>query len=106
MAQTTCLPIACDLTVFGDNEKKRQKAILDEFRARLKAVEELSDGYAFSLLPEPYMLSVLAELISLESKCCPFLNFTLEVTRGGHSITLRLTGGEGVKEVVRAEFHL
>lgn len=106
MTNTGCLPIACDLTVFGDNEKKRQRAILDEFRARVKATEELADGYAFQMLHEPHMLALLAEMISLESKCCPFLNFTLEVSRGGHSITLKLTGGEGVKDVVRAEFHL
>ena len=106
MANTGCLPIACDLTVFGDNEKKRQRAILEEFRARVKGTRELDDGYAFQMLHEPHMLALLAEMISLESRCCPFLDFTLEVTSGGHSITLKLTGGEGAKEVVRAEFNL
>jgi hypothetical protein len=103
---TNNLPIACDLTVFGDNERKRQKSILDEFRAKVKGMEELPDGYAFTLAREPYMLQLVAEMISFESRCCQFLDFQLDVRRGGASITLRLTGGEGVKEFLREELSL
>lgn len=106
MTEARCTTVFCDLTVFGDNDKRRQRAVLTEMRARLKAAEELSDGYLFTLPPEPYMLHLLAELIELESKCCPFLAFTLEVKDGGHSITLRISGPEGTKDVLRAELHL
>ena len=106
MPETTCPPIACDLTIFGDNEKKRQRAVLNELRAKIKTVKELPDGYALDLAYEAYMLPLVAEMISIESRCCPFLVFNLEVKNGGHSITLNLTGGEGVKDVLREEFHL
>ena len=105
-SETKCLPIACDLTVFGDNERKRQHAVLEEFRTKVRAVEELADGYAFQLAHEPYMLQLLAELISFESRCCQFLNFQLDVRQGGHSITLRLTGGDGAKDFLREELSL
>jgi hypothetical protein len=100
------LPIACDLTVFGDNERKRQKSILHEFRAKVTRTEELPDGYAFTLAREPYMLQLVAEMISFESRCCQFLDFQLDVRRGGASITLRLTGGEGVKDFLREELSI
>ena len=103
---TNRLPIACDLTVFGDNERKRQRSILEEFRAKVKGTEELPDGYAFTLAREPYMLQLVAEMISFESRCCQFLDFALEVKRDGASITLRLTGDEGVKDFLRAELSL
>lgn len=103
---TSCLPIACDLTVFGDNERKRQRAVLEEFRARVRSTEELPAGYAFHLAPEPYMLQLLAELISFESRCCAFLDFNVEVKAGGSSITLRLTGPDGAKDFLREELGL
>jgi hypothetical protein len=52
------------------------------------------------------MLQLVAEMISFESRCCQFLDFQLDVKRGGASITLRLTGGEGVKEFLREELSL
>lgn len=105
-SETNCLPIACDLTVFGDNERRRQRAVLEEFRAKVREIEELPDGYLFHVAREPYMLQLIAELISFESRCCQFLDFTLEVRRGDASITLRLTGGPGAKEFLREELHL
>src|SRR3712207_1333813 len=106
MSDTKRLPVACDLTVFGDNERRRQRAVLEEFRTKVRAVEELPDGYSFRLAPEPYMLQLIAELISFESRCCGFLDFRLEVLRGGSSVTLSLTGGEGAKDFLREELHL
>lgn len=103
---TDCLPILCDLTVFGDNDRRRQKAVLSELRAKVRATEELPDGYSLGLPAEPYMLPLVAELIALESQCCPFLVFQLEVKDGGRSVTLRLTGGEGAKDFLRAELNL
>jgi hypothetical protein len=106
MSGTNGLPILCDLTVFGDNERRRQRAVLEELRARVRSVDELPDGYALALPPEPYMLQLAAEMIGLESRCCPFLEFRLEVRNGGASVTLSLTGGANVKEFLRAELHL
>lgn len=105
-SEAKCLPVACDPTVFGDSERRRQRAVLEEFRAKVRAVEELPDGYAFQLAPEPYMLQLLAELISFESRCCRFLDFRLDVRGGGASVTLSLTGGEGAKDFLREELSL
>lgn len=106
MAEANSTPAYCDLTVFGDNEKRRQRAVLNELRDKMRRVEELPDGYSFSLPHEPYMLHLVAEMIDLESKCCPFLVFNLEVKDGGSSVTLSLTGGEGVKDFLQAELSL
>jgi hypothetical protein len=41
---------------------------------------------------------MLAEWIELERRCCPFLEFKIELPAAGASIVLHLSGGEGVKE--------
>jgi hypothetical protein len=45
----------------------------------------------------------LAEFISLEKLCCPFLSFVVDVEREGGPVWLRLTGREGVKAFIREE---
>ena len=44
----------------------------------------------------------LAEWISLERRCCPFLEFALEWKRDD-SVSVRLTGEAGVKQFIAAE---
>jgi hypothetical protein len=44
----------------------------------------------------------LAEWISLERRCCPFLEFALE-WKQDDSVSVRLTGQPGVKEFIAAE---
>ena len=46
----------------------------------------------------------LAEWVTLEQRCCPFLDFSLETGRDG--VMLRLTGPEGTPEFLREELQL
>lgn len=97
------LPVACDLGVFDGEEKRRQRTTLETVRAGVREVEELADGYAFKFDKDPAMLVALAQFIALESRCCAFLNFQLDVKAGASEVALRLTGGDGAKEFLRTE---
>jgi hypothetical protein len=47
---------------------------------------------------EKMSLTELAERVSLEARCCPFLDFAMPLSGSGGPAKLRLTGGPGVKE--------
>jgi hypothetical protein len=47
-----------------------------------------------------------AEFISLERLCCPFFNFVLEVEPESGPLWLKMTGQDGVKQFLQAEFNV
>jgi hypothetical protein len=49
-------------------------------------------------------LKDVAEWITLERLCCPFLSFQLSVTSDQDDYSLALTGPKGVKALVLEEF--
>lgn len=96
------VPIACYLT---DKElQARRKIYLDKAAASLIDFAELPDGFKYRFPLEDSTLQDLAEIIDLERKCCPFLNFKLTLEAGNDFVLLELTGAEGTKEMVRELF--
>lgn len=96
-------PIACDMSVLSPAQRETHLATSAELFSKLKAIKELPDGYEFQLGDEPDAILKVAEFVSLERLCCPFLNFAIDVEAAGGPVTLRLTGREGVKAFVREE---
>ena len=97
------IPVACCL-----NDKQlqaRRKNYLDKAAESLIDSAELSDGFVFRFPLAESTLQNLAEIIELERKCCPFLNFRLIVEAGNDFVSLELTGAQGTKEVVRSLFN-
>ncbi len=95
----------CSPGVFTRAERARHRQLMALMETTVLERRELPDGYGYRVPPES--LPQLAEWITLESKCCPFFDFQLELGRQpGGSLWFRLTGGEGVKEFVDLEFHL
>ena len=64
----------------------------------------MSNGYAFKLDSKTITLPEAAEWISMERLCCPLL--TLQLSAAGNQAywVLILTGPEGVKPLLDAEF--
>ncbi|HYN83868.1 MAG TPA: hypothetical protein VER32_01360 [Pyrinomonadaceae bacterium] len=99
----TDAPVACDLGQLDAVERARQQTTLEAVRAGVRAVEERPDGYAFTFDSDTESLTRLAEFIALESRCCAFLDFRLDVKAGSGAAVLSVTGGAGAKEFVAAE---
>jgi hypothetical protein len=97
------MPIACDLTAIPAEEREAHERLAKQllFEAIPKR-QELSDGYSFQFRADQY--PQLVAWIANERLCCPFLRFTLEVTPAQEPLWLHLSGGEGVKEFIQAEF--
>jgi len=74
--------------------------------AAKKEIVETEKGYEFQFSPEDVSLAELAEWVVAESKCCPFFDFHIDLEREGKLACLRLTGEEGIKAFIRAEFKI
>ena len=100
---TPAQPIACNLNALNHTERDRLSALLDKLTTGAAHRQELPNGYAYEILPAKVSFREVAEWASLESRCCPFLNFRLDLAGG--AVRLQLTGGNGVKEFIQAEMH-
>jgi hypothetical protein len=97
---TESQPIACDLTAIPTNDRKQHILTVQQIFQAVQQAQELPNGYAFQLPNQPGMFMSLAQFVENERLCCPFYNFVLEVEPNGGPLWLRLTGTEGVKELL------
>jgi hypothetical protein len=92
--------IACDLSAIPTEQRGQHFATVAELFGAALEIRELADGIALRLPPETPMLYKAVEFIARERLCCPFYNFALEIEPYGGAFWLRLTGCEGVKELL------
>ena len=97
-------PLACDMSVFTPTERDLHVRTTRELFQSLQAIRDAESGYEFSFPNSSGIIVTMAEFISKERLCCPFLKFTLKVPPGTEPITLLLTGPEGTQEFLRLEF--
>ena len=98
-------PFACNRAALSAQARKRHFDVLSPaLRARKKSIRELGDGFAFEFSPESATLQLVSEWVDGERLCCPFFDIDVHFDREGGSLWLRLTGREGVKQFIRADF--
>jgi hypothetical protein len=96
------LPIACNLT---DSEfRERRAGILKSVGDAIVEIKELEQGYAYRFPSDVNFVASLAELITVERACCPFLQFNLRVEPAEGPIWLELTGPSGTKDFLNSIF--
>ena len=96
------LPIACTLSDV-DFRQRREELLKTVIRAVVKT-EELSNGFAYGFPPEAKWIAELAQFITFERECCPFLQFVLRVEPENGPVWLELTGPEGTKGFLQSVF--
>jgi hypothetical protein len=85
-------PLACNLHALTSAERERHQALSAKLKEALVRSQERAKGYAFTLDPAHVTLLQLAEWVSLEARCCPFLDFGIRFQSKGAELTLELTG--------------
>ena len=103
-SQTT--PLVCNMNVFTPAKRESHIHTTTQLFQSVQNIEEVENGFEF-IFPNPNdsdILTSMAEFISNERRCCPFLKFTLTINIDPQPITLTLTGPEGTQEFLRAEF--
>jgi hypothetical protein len=98
--------LACDLTALNPGQRERYQYVREQLRESQQEIREVPNGYAFRYPVDASIFSLLVEFMDLEGRCCPFLNFALDVKTERGPVWLTLTGPEGVKEFLRAELSL
>jgi len=94
----------CNTKALTAEGRARHRQLGDKLLAARKEIVETAKGYEFQFSPADVSLAEMAEWVAAESKCCPFFDFHIDLEREGRLLCLRLTGEEGIKAFIRAEF--
>src|SRR5882672_5061529 len=94
----------CNTKALNPTERAHHKLLTDKLVAKRTRIVETEKGYEFQYNPATISLAELADWVAAESKCCPFFGFHIDLEDEGKLLCLRLTGEEGVKPFMRAEF--
>lgn len=101
---TTQSKFLCNTKALTAEERAHHRQLSEKLMAARKATVETGNGYEFQFGPQDVTLAELADWVVNESKCCPFFDFHIDLENEGKLICLRLTGEEGIKQFIRAEF--
>jgi hypothetical protein len=96
--------VTCRLDALTQRERVREREILTEHLVATLETRERDDGYAFRYGSDPALFARMAELVTLEHRCCPFLDFRLEWGGADEGPWLYITGGARVKSFVAETF--
>ena len=108
-------PLVCNIAALTGAQHERHQKLGRLLRSAVVERAELENGYVLVLdlgrLPldsagAPVCVVEVAEWVDLESRCCPFLSFGIDVEPKGKNVRLRLTGGKGVKPFLESELGL
>ena len=98
-------PFACNRAALTAQARKRHfDELSPALRARKKSIRELRDGYEFEFPNDTATFQLVSEWVTGERLCCPFFDIDVHVEREHGHLWLRLTGREGVKQFIRADF--
>jgi len=93
--------LACDLTAIPADVREEHIITAPQLFALAQEVQELPNGFAIRFGNEPGRFMAIAKFIENERLCCPFFNFVMEIEPNSGPLWLRLTGGEGVKDILQ-----
>jgi hypothetical protein len=95
---------ACDMTAMNPTQRARHHELAAVLRPAIAGTEELADGYAARFEMKDELVMTLAEFVTLERLCCPWLTLAIETERDRGALRLRVTSVPEAKAAIRAEF--
>jgi hypothetical protein len=96
--------LACNMNALTKEQRTRHEAMTARL-LRHAVREDLDDGYRFTVERTDLSVAELAEWVADESRCCPAVDFHVELPAFG-PLTLRIDGGPDVKAFMAAELGL
>lgn len=106
--------LACDLTVFTPEQRERLRGLVRQVFDACRQADELPDGFRLRFpagsatapgAPGDAALALaVTEWITLERLCCPCITFAVEFEAARGPLTVRMTGPDGIKPFLLAEF--
>ena len=96
--------LACNVNAFNADQRVRYGELKRSLLSKAR-VSDLENGLEITVDADAQTVLNLAEFITLERLCCPFLVFRLEVAPN-QGTSLKLTGLEGTTSFLRHELGL
>jgi uncharacterized protein HemX len=103
---TTQSKFYCNRQALNPAERAHHKQLADKLLATRTNIVETEKGYEFQFSPSTISIAELADWVAAEGKCCQFFDFHIDLESQGTLLCLRLTGEEGIKTFIRAEFQV
>jgi hypothetical protein len=98
-------PFACSLEKSLTKEQRaHKKQIAQKMESARIETRELADGYVVRFRPHEVSFAEIADWVGTERVCCPFFDLAIEAERENGPFSLRITGRDGVKRFILAEF--
>jgi hypothetical protein len=86
--------------------RKRKTTVIRELSEKIILTEEMDEGYCFTFSYSDETFFRLAEFINLEKEYCPFFDFNLSMSGSSNTISLSLSGAEGIKNFIKYELEM
>jgi hypothetical protein len=96
----------CDLSALNDEERARYREFEKLLPPLAKGISEQDNGYTLSFPMTPGNFVLIAEFVTYESRCCPFLSFSLSAISGEEDGSLAITSAPDAKSFIAAELGL
>ena len=94
----------CDIAALTPEQRDRHRELAHRLRPVVLEFLERSDGYTARFKSERGRIVEVAEFMELERLCCPFFTLSLKAEKEDGELTLTVSGPDGVKPFIRAEF--
>jgi hypothetical protein len=104
MKTNAATPLACNLSIFTPEQRHEHEENCWRLFHQASNIRELPGGLALHLPNERGTLSLATEFVTREAQCCPFLDFDLHWEPPYGHVELSITGPEGSREFLKAEF--
>jgi hypothetical protein len=96
--------LACNMNALTKGQRARHEAVTRRLLTSARRTD-LEDGFVFTIDRADISVAELAEWVADESRCCPAVDFHVDLPAFG-PLSLRLDGGADVKEFMAAELGL
>ena len=95
-------PIACDMSALSAAERERYTALRNKLLAAIRNVASTATAFRLTL-NDSISVTDAAEWMTLERRCCPFLDLGIELDRQG-SMRVTIGGDENIMAFLAEEF--
>lgn len=96
--------LACNMNALTKEQRTRHQDVTRRLLQHTTR-KDLVDGYLFTIDRAHISVAELAEWVADESRCCPAVDFHVELPAFG-PLQLRVDGGADVKQFIAAELGL
>jgi len=85
----------------GAEKAEKKELLKTEIFSQVTKVEEVNNGYILNFEDKDDILLKLTDYLMIEKECCPFFIFDLNIKPNSNGISLKISGQDGAKEMLK-----